>query len=475
MFQAIEIELIKSMKRNLKRHQEWEKDEGFEWEQWQAVKLREIRKYRNQNERLLSGYTSKLPFNIKTNLLLQYLEAGSKVDKEVEKAIKKGFKWLQGTPSDDFFQGNNKKLDAFINALNNDLTTAQTAALKMMDDVYRRTVIKAESFLASGAKTYDQAIDMATKDFLSKGLTCITYSDGRNVNIASYSQMAVRTANKRVYLMGEGERRKEWGISTVLISKYLGCSPTCQPWQGRVYIDDVYSGGSVEDADYPLLSEAIEEGLFHPNCKHSQSTFFPGISNEPKPIEGDETKGYEEAKRKTEIERNIQKYKRLKEGSLDTENIKKYSAKIREWNNKLDVFKKLQNKPVNDKIKVAKEAINHGAFNTRIRKQKQLEHISGSMQWRKYFDKRVMSKSPNRPTMFDKKIDIESLVNKYMSTGMISFARKNDMYPREYCDAANNVGRYWDVKHQRYFRTNRFCIVYSGKGIHAYPVKPMRK
>ncbi|MBO5562073.1 MAG: hypothetical protein J6A07_10505 [Firmicutes bacterium] len=54
-------------------------------------------------------------------------------------------------------------------------------------------------------------MDRATKEILSRGIDCITYSDGRKVNIASYARMAVRTANKRAHLKGEGDRRAEWG------------------------------------------------------------------------------------------------------------------------------------------------------------------------------------------------------------------------------------------------------------------------
>lgn len=51
---------------------------------------------------------------------------------------------------------------------------------------------------------------------------------------------------------------------------------------------------------------------------------------------------YEKAKREAEINRNIQMYTRLKAGSLDPANIKKYDLKIREWQSKLqDEAKKL--------------------------------------------------------------------------------------------------------------------------------------
>lgn len=337
IYKEIEIELIKSMKRTLSYHKEWEKEESFKWEQWQAKKIREIRKYSKSNKKIMASYTKDMRPSVRINLIKQYFEGKTGIDKEVEEAVKNGFKMSKKTPDDDFFLENSDKFDSLVKAIDSDMNKAENAALRMMDDVYRQTVFKAESFLGSGAFTLDQSIDMATKDFLSKGINCIKYADGKNVNIASYARMAVRTANKRVFLMGEGERRKEWGMSTVICSQYSGCSETCLPWQGRVYIDDVYSGGSIADSEYPLLSQAISGGLFHPSCKHTLSTFFEGINEEPKLMRESELgDDYEKAKRKAEVNRNIQKYTRLKEGSLDPNNVKKHGLKVKKWQKELN-------------------------------------------------------------------------------------------------------------------------------------------
>jgi hypothetical protein len=337
IFQEIEIELIKSMRRNLGRHLAWEQDEGFDWEQWQAKKIRELRRYRQKNMEIMESYSTPLNKATKEDLRRQYLEGGKKVDKDVSRVIKKGMSLGRATPSNDFFQGDNPKLDKLINSIRNDMKEAKTAALRQMDDVYRKTIFKAETYLVSGSTTVQKAIDMATRDFLARGINCIKYANGRNVNIASYSQMAVRTANKRVFLMGEGERRKEWGLSLVLVSQYMQCSPLCLPWQGKVYIDDVYSGGKQEDGPYELLSKAIQGKLFHPNCQHTMSTYFPDITEEPEVMDKDEIgAAYKKARRDAEIKRNIQKYSRLKVGSLDPENIKKYDAKLNEWKSKLN-------------------------------------------------------------------------------------------------------------------------------------------
>ena len=173
----------------------------------------------------------------------------------------------------------------------------------------------------------------AVKDFLSRGINCIEYKDGRRVNIADYTSMAIRTVNQRAYMAGEGEFRKYLGETLVIISHHATSCKLCKPFENKVLIDDVYSGGTPDDGDYMLLSQAMAEGLFHPRCRHGLGTYYPELEN----IVHYETEdnrlneyGTEELNR-AHIENMIQKYKRLTIGSLDPANIAKYRARLNEW------------------------------------------------------------------------------------------------------------------------------------------------
>ena len=180
--------------------------------------------------------------------------------------------------------------------------------------------------------TMDQAIDIATHDFLSRGINCIQYANGARVNIASYAEMALRTSTRRATLIGEGAMRAELGQNLVYVSQYGACSDTCLPWQGQVYWDDVYTPGAKPDEAYPRLSEAISGGLFHPNCRHKSSTWYPGVSKIP-PLMDEETVRHN-AKLESQQrynERQIRKYKRMEEGSLDPVNQAKYANKVKQW------------------------------------------------------------------------------------------------------------------------------------------------
>lgn len=187
----------------------------------------------------------------------------------------------------------------------------------------------------------EQAVDMAVKDFLAAGINCIQYRNGRLVNIATYAEMAIRTASLRSYLRGEATRREALGIDTVLVSQYGACSDTCLPWQGRVYIDDVWGAFAGERAGnrgksrsgkwHPLLSVAVEAGLFHPNCRHTLTTWFDGVSTKPEPMDADKVR--ETAKlerRQRRMEANVRRLKRLAEGTLDGDTAAEYRRNVRQ-------------------------------------------------------------------------------------------------------------------------------------------------
>lgn len=337
IFKDMEDYLLSSMSRNMQKHTKWENDENFQWEMWQVKQLEGLNEYRKRNKQYARKQSGYVRAKIEELLRQSNEHGGMEQEIKILEAIKKGFKpgrTPKGIES-SFFKVNERKLNAMIKSIDSDMKKASTAMLRMTNDEYRKTIFKAQVFANTGTMTTDQAIDMATKDFLSKGINCIEYKDGKRVNIASYAEMAIRTANQRAYLQGEGAKRDEWGIHTVLISRYGACSEICLPWQGKVYIDDVYSGGTAEEADktgYPLLSTAIAGGLFHPNCKHIMTTFFEGISTVPKAVDVAGTRENSNLIATQRYnERMIRKYKRLEKGSLDEQNKAKYSKKVREW------------------------------------------------------------------------------------------------------------------------------------------------
>ncbi|MBQ8026895.1 MAG: hypothetical protein IJ261_02135 [Clostridia bacterium] len=278
IYREMEAELIASMKRNLGLHEAEEALTGLKYPQWQAIKLKELMRFQRENERIMGEKLSGLPDEVSRHMIDE-LNQGSKHElKRYREALKKGYKSAV-TMKDSFFHINDRKVQGLINALNNDLARANSAVLRMMNDQYRQTIFKAGMFVSNGVYTEDQAVKKAVEEFEKKGLNCIEYKDGRRVNIADYASMAVRTANQRAYMVGEGEFRKSIGETLVIISRHSTSCDLCKPFEGKVLIDDVYSGGSREDGDYMLLSEAMAHGLYHPRCRHGLGTYYPELED----------------------------------------------------------------------------------------------------------------------------------------------------------------------------------------------------
>lgn len=345
-FEDIELALIKSMRNNMQRHINEEYDEGINWTQWQAEMLSGLSQYRAENADVLKGYMGRINAELDAAIRDAYATGESEQEIELLKAIKRGYEapkdGKKANMQGSFFRTNQKKLNALVNATTKDMKKAETALLRMTDDVYRQTLFKAQMFYNTGAGSMWQCVDMATKDFLASGINCVQYANGARVNIASYAEMALRTANKRANLMGQANTREKWGIHTVKVNARGIACPMCLQWLDKVYIDDVYGGGTSEESrktGYPLLSTAVAGGLYHPNCKDSCSTYYEGISREPQEITKEQEKEtlrrYNLEQKQRYYERNYKKNMRMGNGCLDQTDAKKYFARAGQYKDKL--------------------------------------------------------------------------------------------------------------------------------------------
>lgn len=345
-FEAVENELMASMIRNMQRHKVEEVDEDKQWTMWQTEMLKSLEQYKKKNH---AKYSQKFKdINAQIEALIRAAKDEGEMDQEIQilKAIQKGFpaKKMKAGATAEFFRANDRKLEALIEATMQDMQKAETAILRMTNDQYRKIIYNAQVYANTGAGTYEKAVDMATRDFFSAGINCIEYSNGARHTLADYADMAIRTASKRAYLQGEGQKRQEWGVDTVIMNKRGNPCPLCLPWVGKVLIDDVWSGGSktgksaTTGVKYPLMSTAIAAGLYHPRCRDSHTTYFEGISTPPN---GKYTKAElnelaeknQQAARQQYAERQEKRFGRLADFSLDPENRRKYEAKRKEWRN----------------------------------------------------------------------------------------------------------------------------------------------
>ena len=362
IFEEIELRLIASLKRNLSRHKAEEEKEGFEWSAWQAEKLNNIDNFRKENAQIADEYVDVIDDETRQLMTDQFHEGEHTAEQSVIDVSESGVNVPDvpaqpqppeaptAIPDDHFFGVNKPKMDKLMEDVTTLEKTALTAAVRNMDDVYRTTLNKVQLMMGTGSITLNEAIDLATRDFLDKGINCIVYADGRRVNIADYVRMALRTTSTRATLQGAAKRFAELGYDTVLISQYGGCSETCEPYQGKVYIDDVFTIWNGErsgdfgksnycDKWFMLLSVAIRGGLFHPNCRHTMGQYIEGLTKIPKPIPAEKIREQRELEEKQRaMERKIRALKRKIEGTQDEKKVKEYKRKLREEQGKLREF-----------------------------------------------------------------------------------------------------------------------------------------
>ena len=344
-FERIENELIDSMMRNFSRHRAEETKEGYNWTQWQAEQLKSLEEYRKHNAKKFGKRFKTINGKVEEMIRTAKADGNASQEAEILEAVKEGFKAPKKPSAHstaEFFKVNGRKLDALIKSTTDDLKRAETAVLRMSNDKYRKAIFNAQVAMNTGAVTYEKAVDIACKDMLNAGLNCVEYKNGARHTLSDYADMAVKTANKRAYLRGEGEKRAEWGVSLVVVNSRQGGCPDCAKYIGKVFIDDVYSNGKKSDGNYPLLSTAIKNGLFHPRCKDSTSTYYPELDDLDAPLSEDEIKeldrqrGIEE--KQQYAQRQAERFDRRAEYSLDEDNKRIAQTRADEWHDRANTL-----------------------------------------------------------------------------------------------------------------------------------------
>lgn len=352
IFEEIEQRLVQSLRRNLSRHKEEEEQEEKQWSAWQAEKLRSLEKFRRENAEIMAEYTEQIDQETRQIMEEEFSQGVNSVDVPPAVPVEDAPAEIQ--PEPQFFGVDRTKVDKLIEDVTTLEKNAETAALRLTDDVYRQTVNRVQLAMSTGSMTLQQAIDIAVKDFLAQGINCIVYRDGRRVNIADYVRMALRTTATRAALQGKSAKFKALGYDTVQVSSYGMCSKTCEPWQGRIYIEDTFSDWDGEVQEYPdgilwgksgycgkwfpLLSSAIEKGLFHPNCRHTILLWRDGDSLPESVDNTDSERRYKLEQQQRALEREIRKAKRKVNGFTDPENVRKAKAELRQAQKELKDF-----------------------------------------------------------------------------------------------------------------------------------------
>lgn len=332
----IEMKLIRKMKANMEKYI---KNEEFQnkkdWNRWQIEQLRAIENFKRANKNLLKSDFKELKEELEQFLIENYNNGLKDEEKAILSAIAKG-EDLKRPDTTLFYALNSNRFKAILEEANKVVDKVEIAILRSTNDIYRQVISQCSITAATGTPIW-QCVDEAVEKFTRNGISKVTYEDGRNVNIASYSEMAIRTSATRSSTMAQADLRESIGNKLVIVSKYNGCSPLCWHVQGKVFFDDTYSTYTKEELEenkYPLLSQAMDGTLgylFHPNCRHSISSFYPGITKvEDVEIDKEENdERYKLEQQQRSLERKIRDAKKKKTLALTEEYKNKYDKQIK--------------------------------------------------------------------------------------------------------------------------------------------------
>ena len=515
IYQQLELDLVESMKINLVRHEKEEMKQGFKFEQWQAAKLRDMERFRAENHAIIGSYESEIEQAIQFALIDTYdkgvklasdsliqakqyaldnnisialpkpiqpivephkLVPSESVTKEEAKQALKEFEMSSRVKEEVFFRTNDDKLKALIRETKKTVADPTKAILRYQDDQYRQIIARTQIAMSSGNLTLTQAIDQATADYLRAGITNIEYKDGKRVNIADYVAMCLRTSNHKAFLHGQGAKRMQIGVTTVLVSQHLTACPLCVPWQNEILIDDIFSGGTPDDGPYQLLSEAVAEGLLHVNCQHNLNTFYPGISTKPPTLDPSKVdEAYKETQRQRRLERAIRRQKRVVAGTTDLTNFNNEKRKLDRLEEKVsendpsktkvressikNTKKSLMQKAISDKIEATRKYIKSDECIKKIHEGKQGKHIVGH---NNYDGKSYLAEG----------VDPQELVDAYHGTGDYKITSPNKNWvKKEFVFGKDTMGFVVDEVTGEITPTRYFSIHYSKNGTHIVPRK----
>lgn len=216
-------------------------------------------------------------------------------------------------------------------------------------DVYRRITSRASGNVLLGGLTRRQASQRALNQFANHGVTGFVDSAGKNWDMASYAEMAVRSVTARAAIEGHIDALAEIRVGLVIVSDAPLECPLCRPWEGEILTLGEQSGPHTLRLEHSIqpsglfaptstvavhvagsLLEARAAGLFHPNCRHSLGAYLPGVTTRP-PHHATPGTTYEDTQRQREIERHIRRWKRRQAAAMDELSRRRAGAYVRKW------------------------------------------------------------------------------------------------------------------------------------------------
>lgn len=293
---------------------------GIKFEGWNETKLKDTQLLKAEIEKVLNSTQKLINTTVDKGIIDAYMAGSMEVD---------GGKTTHKTILDTLDIPMNLKMQVL--ATNNLLSNASFQVLRKASDAYQQVMAHATTGLLAGTDTRIQASQKMLNEFASKGITTFVDKAGRNWDLSSYAEMAVRTVGANAARQGHFDRQLEVGEDLVKVSTIGTTCPICQRWQGVVL------SISGKHPKYHSIEEAKASGLFHPNCKHTYNLYVEELDG-PGKAEPDDynenttsSQRYDMIQKQRANERQIRYWKKRKALAITPEQEMFCNSKIKAW------------------------------------------------------------------------------------------------------------------------------------------------
>jgi hypothetical protein len=303
--------------------------QGIDAPDWQQRKLSQIQEMlREINDRIAEAEIASA--KITKDVIEQSFIAGIQ---SAENDYVKAYGSLSAFLSTNMNEINNVAITNLISDTNNLLKSMNGQILRKANDSYRQIISNTASKVLGGTITKRQAIKESLEQFANQGISGFVDKAGRNWNLSSYSDMALRTAVGKASMSGHQTRLEQLGEDLVIVSYHPHSCSVCDSYEGKVF------SMSGVNSKYPPLSNAKANGLFHPNCGHQATLYVEGFTKPMEPIKKIPNR-YDEKQKQRALERDVRKWKRREAVATDDKSRMVAQNKIKEKQKELrDIVK----------------------------------------------------------------------------------------------------------------------------------------
>ena len=273
-----------------------------------------------------------------------------KADRGIDEAITKAYDSGARVAGEDLIRANltdptavtwtrGNSLRALVKETTTAIESTHFRILRTAQDAYRESVSAAMPQALTGARTIREVVQDVLNNFADRGISGFVDAAGKNWTAQSYVEMAARTATQHASRQGHTDKLEASGYDLVITSSHTPTCELCWSWQNKVL------SLSGQTKGYPTLDMAMADGLYHPNCMHSQSMYTPGLTREDgdSRTKADNDQQYRDIKTQRYLERGLRQWKRREAVAMTEEAKNKASGKISVWRAALNEHVKIVN------------------------------------------------------------------------------------------------------------------------------------